>query len=185
MAYVEYIDMMNLTKKKQIDIQPSSRRTTREQEIAKFLSETVNKDKEMLREINLLKVNFDVVETKKNYVYIRCIYLVQGNGETIPVPYNRLISPPRKNKLVEILRKVGAAMWPRICIDSKVERMVSRIYYSVIVFFGILVLISGTSLLGADFIPKPIDRAIFWPSLAGGLGFYIDYVKRGLSNDRQ
>ncbi|MNW42236.1 hypothetical protein D3C74_194000 [compost metagenome] len=107
MDYIQKIDTSSLNFKRK-EITPCKERNEKEKEIAQALS-TAMHDEEMYKELNLMKVNFDV-EIIKHKVYIRNIYLIKENCDVIQVPYNQLLT--KKNKQPFTFRKVGAFMFP-------------------------------------------------------------------------
>lgn len=152
MTYIRSENFMDLTKNKNASIEPSPSRTTREREIAQFISDSVNEDKEFLKEINLLKVNFDVQETK-NGVYIKCIYLVQENGEAVPVPYNRLIKKPKVKRSYFTSRKVGALFMPMgipTFFQSYAKEMEAVVEQNKFKYWVTAVITAITALLGVE-----------------------------------
>lgn len=73
------------------------------------------------------------------------------------------------NKLREELIKVEIKPLKNLLVST---------YGYIIAFLTMLSLISGLSMIGLHFIPSPIDKAMFWPSLAGAVGLYLDYLTK-------
>lgn len=61
---------------------------------------------------------------------------------------------------------------------QSIESKIDRTYKFAIFPFAALALIALTSLLGTDFLPKPLDKTLFWIGLAGTLGLSIDKWKQ-------
>jgi hypothetical protein len=61
---------------------------------------------------------------------------------------------------------------------NPLRKVIKLTYGYMIPLLALISLVSGLSLIGLHFIPYPIDKALFWSSLAGSFGLYLDYYTK-------
>jgi peptidoglycan/LPS O-acetylase OafA/YrhL len=63
--------------------------------------------------------------------------------------------------------------------QDPIKKSISDTYFLFILILGIICILSFMSIISLHMPPYPIDRTLFWTSLAGMAGFILEFMKKG------
>jgi hypothetical protein len=63
--------------------------------------------------------------------------------------------------------------------QDSIQKSISDTYFLCILILGILCIFSFMSIISLHMPPYPINRTLFWTSLAGTAGFILEFMKKG------